>query len=189
MRDGTPTKELIDATAVRLFGEKGFRETTIRDISLAASIAEGTLYRHYQSKEELAWQLFVKHNSALGERLDRAQKPHGNTRSRIAAMIRDFCEFYEADPRVVEYLFFTRHGFMQRLNPRMANPYLVFRRVIRAGMNSGEIPRMDADVATSMVMGIILQVIDTGLLSGRIKQKLSDLEDTLVGACMRVLSA
>jgi len=189
VRDGTQTRELIDETAVRLFGEKGFKETTIRDLSLAAKIAEGTLYRHYESKEDLAWQLFVRYNSILSERLDQAQERQVDTRSRLTAIIRDFSAFYEANPRVVEFLFLTRHGFMQRQNPRTRNPYLVFRRVIRAGMNSGEIAPMDADVATSMVMGIILQIIDTGLLTGRIRQKLSDLEPTIVDACMRVLSA
>ena len=189
VRDGTQTRELIDETAVRLFGEKGFKETTIRDLSLAANIAEGTLYRHYESKEDLAWQLFVRYNSILSERLDQAQERQEDTRSRLTAIIRDFSAFYEANPRVVEFLFLTRHGFMQRQNPRTRNPYLVFRRVIRAGMNSGEIAPMDADVATSMVMGIILQIIDTGLLTGRIRQKLSDLEPTIVDACMRVLSA
>jgi len=189
VRDGTQTRELIDETAVRLFGEKGFKETTIRDLSLAAKIAEGTLYRHYESKEDLAWQLFVRYNSILSERLDQAQERQVDTRSRLTAIIRDFSAFYEANQRVVEFLFLTRHGFMQRQNPRTRNPYLVFRRVIRAGMNSGEIAPMDADVATSMVMGIILQIIDTGLLTGRIRQKLSDLEPTIVDACMRALSA
>ena len=188
VRDGTQTRELIDETAVRLFGEKGFKETTIRDISLSAKIAEGTLYRHYESKEELAWQLFVRYNSLLSERLDGAQEQQGNTASRLTAIIREFSSFYEANPKAVEFLFLTRHGFMQRLNPRTRNPYLVFRRVIRAGMNSGEIPAMDADVATSMVMGIMLQIIDTGLVTGRIRQKLSDLETVIVNACMRVLS-
>jgi sensor histidine kinase regulating citrate/malate metabolism len=65
----------------------------------------------------------------------------------------------------------------------------VLRRVIWIGMNSGEIARMDGDVATSMVMGIILQIIDTRLLSRCIKQTLSDLEPTIIGACMRVLAA
>ncbi len=188
MRDGTRTKELIDETAVRLFGEKGYKETTIRDISVAAGIAEGTLYRHYESKEALAWQLFLRHYTALGERFERVQRPQSNTRSKIAAIIRDFCEFYEENPKAVEYLFFTRHGFMQQLTARKPNPYLVFRRVIRNGINRGEIAPMDSDVATSMIMGIILQIIDTRLLSGRIKQNLSELREPIVAACMRVLS-
>jgi AcrR family transcriptional regulator len=55
MRDGTKTKETIDSTAMRLFVEKGIAETTVREIATAAGIAEGTLYRHYPSKEELSW--------------------------------------------------------------------------------------------------------------------------------------
>ena len=36
MRDGRETRELIARTALKLFADKGIRETTIRDIAAAA---------------------------------------------------------------------------------------------------------------------------------------------------------
>lgn len=189
MRNGTTTKKRIDRTALKLFAEKGVRETTIRDIATAAGIAEGTLYRHYASKDELAWDLFVENFTALGRELGKIQEHEENTRTKLLAIIRHFCAAYDKDSTMINYLFITRHGYMQRLTARMPNPYLVFRRVIRDGMARGDIPKQDPDVAASMVLGIILQVIDTRILGRRIRQRISDLADTITAACLRVLSA
>jgi hypothetical protein len=94
---------------------------------------------------------------------------------------------FERDAVTFNYLFLVRHQHMLRLNPRQPNPYLVFRTVIRDGMAHGEIPKQDLDVATSMVMGIILQVIDARILGGRITQQIDTLADTLIRASYRVL--
>ena len=189
MRDGSKTRQRIDRTALRLFVEKGVAETTIRDIASEAGIAEGTLYRHYTGKEAMAWELFVENFTAIGKTLNEIQRRKDTTREKLDAIIRHFCSVFDKDSVVFSYLFLVRHQHMLKLTPRMPNPYLVFRAVIREGMARGEIPRQDVDVATSMVMGIILQVIDTRILGRRIRQDMKSLADTLVEACLRVLAA
>lgn len=188
MRDGSKTKDLIDKMALELFATKGVRETTIKDIATAAKIAEGTLYRHYRSKEALAENLFVEKFTALGRELARVQEQEITTRTKLLAIIHYFCDAYDRDAKAINYMFLTRHGYMQNMTPRMANPYLVFRRVIREGMVTGDIPKQDPDVAASMVLGIVLQVIDTRILGRRINQKISGLADTIAAACLRVLN-
>lgn len=187
MRDGSQTREKIDRTAMRLFVEKGITETTIRDIATAAGIAEGTLYRHYPSKEDLAWQLFAGNFTAIGTKLNELQRAEETVREKLDTIIRYFCSIFEQDAVTFTYLFLVRHQHMLRLNPRQPNPYLVFRSVIREGMARGEIPKQDLDVATSMVMGLILQVIDARLLGRRISQDIGSLADTLIDAAYRVL--
>ena len=39
--------------SLRLFSEKGIRETTIKDIAKEVGITEGAIYRHFNSKEEI----------------------------------------------------------------------------------------------------------------------------------------
>ncbi len=189
MRNGTLTKAKIDRTAMRLFVEKGITETTIRDIAREAGIAEGTLYRHYPSKDDLAWELFVENFTAIGRALNDIQKSKPSAREKLAAIIRHFCALFDRDAVMCSYLFLVRHQLMLRLTPRMPNPYLVFRTVIREGIAHGEIPRQDIDVATSMVMGVILQLIDSRILGRRISQSMDMLAETVIEAAYRILRA
>ena len=73
-------QQLIDA-AVRVFMEKGFHETTVRDIGKAADLTQGTIYNYVRSKDDIlylacdhvvtAYQDAVRHSLAsLGERED-----------------------------------------------------------------------------------------------------------------------
>lgn len=66
------------------------------------------------------------------------------------------------------------------------NPYLAFRMTILSAMRRGEIPRQDPDIATAMVMGAVVQVIDTRLL-GRIKKKLTPSTTQVANACLALL--
>ena len=189
MRNGAKTKALIERTALRLFAKKGIKETTIKDIAKAAKIAEGTMYRHYKGKEQLAESLFMENYMGFGQELHEVQARESTTRTKLLAIIHHFCAAYDRDPTVMNYLFLTRHEYLHKMHPRGQNPYLVFRHVIREGMNKGDIPKQDADVATSMVLGIVLQIVDTRLLGSLIKQRISGLADQLAAACLRVLSA
>jgi TetR/AcrR family transcriptional regulator, cholesterol catabolism regulator len=50
-------KEQILSTACRLFSQKGYHGTTIRDISEACGILSGSLYAHIRTKEDLLYEI------------------------------------------------------------------------------------------------------------------------------------
>src|SRR3954452_18851642 len=62
-----PTKQRLLAEGVRLFAEKGFRETTVGEIEAAAGLQprRGALYRHFPSKEALLEAAREQHLQAL----------------------------------------------------------------------------------------------------------------------------
>ncbi len=69
--------EIMDA-ALRVFLEKGVAATTVADITEAASVAKGTFYLYFDSKEALVWALkdrfvddMVAHATSFAERLGR----------------------------------------------------------------------------------------------------------------------
>jgi AcrR family transcriptional regulator len=61
-------KQILDAS-LRLFSEKGFAKTSVRDIARRAGITDAAIYYHFASKRELFEALFEERGitSALGE--------------------------------------------------------------------------------------------------------------------------
>jgi AcrR family transcriptional regulator len=186
-RDGSQTKTLIDDTALRLFVEKGGTATTIKDIAGKAGIAEGTIYRHYDSKKELAWKLFANNIMELAVNLDRCQQKHQALKDKLTAIINLCCSFFDTKPMLFTYLLLDHHGHIRKMTPDMPSPVRVLKSAIAHGMAAGEIPQADADVKTAMVLGLLIQVA-VFKIYGRITQSLFSLAPTLVDNAWKILS-
>lgn len=52
-------KERIVRAAVRLFAEKGFEATTVREIVEEAGVTKGGLYHHFESKDDLLFEIYT----------------------------------------------------------------------------------------------------------------------------------
>jgi AcrR family transcriptional regulator len=188
MRDGKATKARISQAALELFVAKGVAEATVRDIAAAANVAEGTLYRHFTGKDELAWELFASNFAAFAGELDRRQSEQHSFAEKLAAMVEDFCTLFDQEPVLFSYLLLAQHDFLNRVPPDMPNPVDVVHQVIWRAMAEGELPRGDAALAAAMVMGIVLQSA-VFKIYGRLTTNLTSLSDTLTSACLRVLKA
>src|SRR5919206_22851 len=112
MRNPSSTRDRIEHAALRLFVEKGIAETSIRDIAQRAGIADGALYRHYKSKDELVWQLFSSRYLAFAETLDGLQLGHPTAKRKLDAMVRGFCAFFDRDWELFAFLLMRRRRFL-----------------------------------------------------------------------------
>ncbi len=187
MNERKNTKGRIEAAALQLFVDKGVDATSIRDIAASVGFSDGALYRHYASKDELVWDLFRESFESYARTLGNLAAGRRGSRGKIAAMVRGFCDLFDADSRLFRFLLLVQHGQLARVEPGMANPVETVRGVIAAGMAEGDIPAGDPDLATAMVMGIILQTA-TFKVYGRIRQPLGQLAPTLAAACWKTLS-
>ena len=150
-------KGRVERAALVLFVARGVAETTTREIAMAASIAEGTIYRYFPSKERLAVDLFLRHHRALAEALDQAQRPHGTLRSKIEAIVRCYCDWADRDWTLFAYHLLNQHSFLVQVPDGTPNPVNVVRDVISQAMKAGEIPRRNADLAAASAIGAVMQ--------------------------------
>lgn len=188
MRDGSDTRARLEREAMRLFVEKGVAGTSVRDVAEAAGVAEGALYRHFAGKEELVTTLFLTHYLEFARVLDGLQAEAGAMHDKLAAMIGEFCRFFDRDQVLFRFLLFAQHQQLAKVPADAMTPVDVIREVITGGMRRGEIPKANAELLTAMVMGMVLQAA-TSIVYGRIRGRLSPHAPRLCAAASTILSA
>lgn len=95
-RPGTGTKERILDAAEELFADRGFRETSLRDITSRAGANLAAVNYHFQSKDALIQAVFARRlgpiNDARIRMLDEAEKRAGAGQLPVEAVVRAFVE-------------------------------------------------------------------------------------------------
>ncbi len=99
------TREKICFEALRLFVRDGVSGTTTRAIAAACDIAEGTIYRHFSSKDELALDLFQRNWEAFATYMERAAARSATARERLEQMVGWLVIAAERQPDLFDYLF------------------------------------------------------------------------------------
>ncbi len=84
---GTRREQLL-AIAAGLFAEKGFKNTTVRDIADAAGILSGSLYHHFDSKESMVDEILSTFQEALFAAYDAVLASDADVRSKIEQCVR-----------------------------------------------------------------------------------------------------
>ena len=190
MRNGAQTRQRICDSALRLFVDRGVTETSVRDITGAAGITEGALYRHYESKDELAWMLFSDHYIQLARKLEQLQVEQPTFRGKVDALIVHFARVFDENPTLFAYLLLTQHNQVRKVPATMMTPPGVVRRVIAEGLakQAGGKAAIDPSLVSSMVLGLVMQVA-VDRIYGRLKDNLTELAPALADACWRVIAA
>lgn len=186
MRSGEKTKERIKRAALELFVKKGVDAGGMRDIATASAITEGAIYRHFKGKDDLIWQLFADNFSGYAEKLRALQIDKLKAADKIDAMVRGFCQLYDEDETLFQFLLLVQHGQLDKVTDDMQNPIDLVQGVIQAGMDAGEIAHDSAPQATAWVFGIVLQTA-TFKIYGRLSGPMLTHADALSRACLAVL--
>jgi len=189
MRNGAPTREKIDRVAMELFVEKGVTETTTRDIAAAAGIAEGTIYRHYKSKDALVAHLFQTHYESFAFALEELQAAHSGIKDKLRAIVDRFCDLFDEDRTLFAFLMITQHQQLRRLESGRPTPVAALKRVIAGAIDSGEIPNQDTDLATAMVLGILLQPAVFSMYERLGSKNMASVSEEITAAACRAISA
>ncbi|MGC8122071.1 TetR/AcrR family transcriptional regulator [Marinobacter sp. VGCF2001] len=194
-RKAQARKNIIECTW-ECVSEGGFRNARITRIASRAGVATGTIYRHFESREELFAEIFRMATQREVDKVAEALAIQGNAVARLEKALRQFA--YRAlkapmkawaliaepvDPKVEE----------ERLVYRKAYANL-FEQAIRNGIAEGGIPDQDARLTSTCLVGAIseslvgpLSPTQAAATQGH-KNNEDELVDTIVCFCLQGLT-
>jgi AcrR family transcriptional regulator len=147
---GVTRRDELLAIAARLFAERGFRNTTVRDIADASGILSGSLYHHFDSKESMVDEILQTFQNELFASYDEILASKAPARERIEAAVR--LSFEALDQHHHEVAIFQNEadwlGTQERfayLADRNAQSRNVWVTLLADGVAAGEL-RNDLDV-------------------------------------------
>src|SRR5246500_5921419 len=71
------TRERLYRAALELFGERGFLETTVEDITEAADVGKGTFFNYFPTKEHVLATYGEERLAAIEQALEKARNADG----------------------------------------------------------------------------------------------------------------
>jgi len=96
--------DIIMEAALEIFGEKSFREATIAEIAQRASVATGTVYEYFNSKEDLYFSIPAKTTLLFNEQLRLQLGGLSDPIEKIRKYIWFYLYFFEENPVYTELL-------------------------------------------------------------------------------------
>jgi len=141
----TRRDELLEIAA-ELFAEKGFKNTTVRDIADAAGILSGSLYHHFDSKESMVDEILQTFQTELFAAYDEVIASDADARTKIERAVR--LSFEAIDQHRYEVAIFQNEadflGSFERfgyLAERNAQSREVWMTLLKEGVKTGALRR------------------------------------------------
>ncbi len=155
------TEERIKDAALKLFSKKGFYQTSTTEIAREAGVGKGSLYWHWQSKEDLAFSLVSDMLELfVGILKDFAEKnqPMLQILEELARSLGDLYEREKEHCRLLWKFRADRHYiFTSEYKNKVARYYEEIRnaitRMIMNAIEKGEILAVDPDYAALFILG------------------------------------
>lgn len=160
-RSARQTRDRLARAALELFTTRGFHGTTTPLIAARAGVAEGTIYRHFPSKDDLLNEVFRAAVRALAEPLKGAD-PAWTCRARLDFVADRWVAIAKRDPTLVRLVF--SQAFADVLDDRSRSAVRDLRALIEqtiaAGKSAGSVRRGAADLWADVWLELIVLVVE-----------------------------
>jgi len=87
-------QQILDA-AQRLIENEGFSRLTTKEIAIEAGVAEGTVFKHFKSKDELSLAVVLENSPKFRTTLSEKRAGRGSVQKNLAEIARTALEFSE----------------------------------------------------------------------------------------------
>ncbi|MEH6562134.1 MAG: TetR/AcrR family transcriptional regulator [Marinobacter sp.] len=190
-------RQRIAECTYQCVAQGGFRNAKITRIAQLAGVATGTIYRHFESKEDLFAEIFRLATQREIDKVTEALAAPGNTNERLENALRQFAERALKGPVMAWSL------IAEPVDPKVEEERLAYRKAyadlfeqaIREGIEEGCIPDQNARQSSTCLVGAIAESLVGPLSPTQTGQAASDetynnvpLVDTIIRFCIQGLT-
>jgi len=181
-REKQENRKTILESAKKVFAQKGFHAATMEEISVVAEFSKGAIYNYFANKETLFAELIIGKLDEIIQivktNLEKLEKPEG----KIEKMIELILTFFEDEKetfRIIQSARYTmdpgeKNKLFNMIQKKYLEYYSFIKGVIQEGISSGLLKKMDPDMLSLHMLGIITQII-AARISGTLKQDITKL--------------
>jgi len=177
-RKAEARKRIVDCT-YQCVAEGGFRSSRVTRIAGLAGVATGTIYRHFESREDLFAEIFRLATQREVDKVAEALASDGNAAERLERALRQFAERALKGPQMAWSL------IAEPVDPKVEEERLAYRKAyanlfekaIREGIEEGCIRDQDARQSSTCLVGAIAESLVGPLSPTQTSQATSTTED------------
>lgn len=148
---------ILDAAA-KIFSINDFHEVLIDHVAAAAGVGKGTIYRYFQTKEDLYFGTVFHEMDELGEVLERTLPGEASPTRRLERIAREILLFFWNRSDLLTLLYADERRFPTRQVEFSRRREMVQRLVQQAildGIERGEFRGIDARVGAELFRGMV----------------------------------
>lgn len=183
-------RDKVLVAALELFTEKGYFNTSMRDITAASAISTGSVYHYFKDKEGIAAALYRSLVDRMRDELCSIVRSHETAHDQCRAVVALLFRITEAEPQVMSFILYAKHREFLPGEPPICSsePFEMMREMVQRGMERGEIERRDLMSASSCLFGGAIRMV-TSRLDGILQRRLEDYLDEVWTCSWRAVAA
>lgn len=173
-------RETILSTAMKLFGQKGFEGTSVREIAADADVNPAMISYYFGSKEKL-FEKMVEHKASFlkGVIAELVNNPSLTQIEKLFIVIDIYVDKRFQSPQF-HHLLHRELSLEHR--PQMKNAiseilmrnFISARKIIQDGIESGEFNPVDPELTIASIIGTINHLLSSEIMCRKILQKSKD---------------
>lgn len=194
-RRRTSRDSILDATD-RLLARNGYKRMTIEELAKEVGIGKGTIYLHFESKEDIALSHIDRIIERLKFRLDSLAFSKGSAESRLRSMLNErvmfrFDSVQHYSQSLNELLSHLRPKLLERRERYFDEEARIFEKVIAEGKRSGELAVRNAEDAARTLIDATNSLLPYSLSAfelgerGEVEKKVKRLADMIVAGMVK----
>jgi len=162
---GEALRNKVLETALELFSQHGYFNTSIHDIRGSAGVSIGAIYHHFENKEALAKSLYASLLEQMTLAIDEAVINEKGCFAKSKAIIKALFQLTMSEPQVMQFVLLAQHReYLPEESPICSSqPFQIMKQVILEGIENNEVREMEPWVAATSMFGGALRMMNLQL--------------------------